>query len=247
MRRLRYPRAETTMLITSDFHDYYDRAAVHGVDKTVVYRRKLELITTAPDSHVGLRGRIDKRFYRVPLPNSKTEYGISEHVVGYCGTLYPLLRITEKAAEPAGAVLMLAYTPEDFEAWIATLPPMNPRAWNYPLAFERPYRQRFFTTDFSRLKALFDKHRVPLFLYTRRFGHEDHGDLTLNPNLRELDFQRHKSAPAAFQDIFMYLSGVLGAPETPTLQLSDEMIQAKHGLDGKYSFKKPPGKNERWR
>ncbi|MBI2433967.1 MAG: hypothetical protein HYV26_13955 [Candidatus Hydrogenedentes bacterium] len=58
-----------------------------------------------------------------------------------------------------------------------------------------------------------------------------------------------KDAVTAFQEIHMYISGVLGVSANPTVTLSDTMIQAKHGFDSEFSFRKPAGKRgiTRWR
>lgn len=144
--------------------------------------------------------------------------------------------------------LLFAYSPSEFEAWRKTLsekrPSLHPKN---PL--EKFYPQRYFSADYSRFKRTFIEHKVPLFLYTSRneYLRELEGDTVLNPSLRELQFQRLKDAPTAFQDIYMFISGVLGVDARPMVQLSNKMIQAKHGLDGEYSFKKPPGKKQQWR
>ena len=65
-------------------------------------------------------------------------------------------------------------------------------------------------------------------------------ELILNPELRKYDFVTVKDPPAAFQEIYMYISGVLGVPARSMVEISDREKARKHGHDGKYSFKKPP-------
>jgi hypothetical protein len=235
------------MLIVSDFHDYYDRAAVYGVDKTVVYERKTKSIPAKREKHVW------NHTFRTIHLSDDVEFAVHEHIVGYCGHLYPLLCVTPLKPTASDVPIVQAYTADEFACWAS---PICPERCTYTYGvrlLRREYREEYFNRDYSRLLDLFTQHRAPLWLYTLRNEYWEFrraglvGDLTLHPSLRELDFQRHKDAPTAFQDIFMYLSGVLGAPDKPTIQLTNEMIQAKHGLDGKYSFKKPPGKKTRWR
>jgi hypothetical protein len=61
---------------------------------------------------------------------------------------------------------------------------------------------------------------------------------TLNPNLKELQFPKYKDAYSAFQEIQGYISGILGAADRPTIELSDRSKILKAGFDLKTSFRK---------
>lgn len=240
------------MLIISDFHDYYDNAAVYGVDKTIVYRRSTELIELA-----GKECASDPwvlRPHDLDLRNGE-RYGVYESVLGYCGQLFPRLRLCAYQQDTKSWVdLFQTYELDEYAAWVNSLPAPYRGRWYTPIVREKSYREAFFSpASHSALKELFVLHSVPLFLYERRFyrwrEHNDYlrGKLTLNPSLRELEFQQLKDAPSAFQDIYMFISGVLGMPAKPLVEISDEVKQAKHGFTGEYSFRKPPGKKTRWR
>ena len=67
--------------------------------------------------------------------------------------------------------------------------------------------------------------------------------------MKNYRFVQIKDPPTAFQDIFMYIAGVIGITEPVTVKISDKELAKKKGHDGKYSFRKPPGKrgNPKWR
>jgi len=242
----RLPNGGLAMLIVSDFHDYYDHAAVYGVDKTVVYRRKREVVQGHRDL---LNGRWDwgRDHHTFRTDNDQVCNRVYLQVLGYCGALYPFVRATtDLGLEDPHPVFV--FTSEEFGAWLSGL---SRPAFRW--SFDKQDASKYLQQDFSRFREFFLQHKTPLFLHTWRWSGWDwserpaEGDLLLNPCLKDIEFTRFKDAPTAFQDIYMYISGVLGVPANATVELSDAIRQAKHGHDGKYSFRKPPGKKERWR
>ena len=69
--------------------------------------------------------------------------------------------------------------------------------------------------------------------------------LVTNAQLKDFQFAKMKDPFTAFQDIYMYISGVLGVDAKPMVQISDKDLAHKRGHGGKYSFKKPPGTKKR--
>jgi hypothetical protein len=55
--------------------------------------------------------------------------------------------------------------------------------------------------------------------------------------LKERQFYRVFDAVKAFQELDMWMSGALGMPGNPMLEVSDDVRMAKHGMD-KWSFRK---------
>lgn len=64
-----------------------------------------------------------------------------------------------------------------------------------------------------------------------------------NPRLQDVEFQAVIDPFTAFQEISMYLSGVIGSKGNPMVQLSDDEIRDKHGFDPVYGFRKLPTKH----
>lgn len=242
------------MLIVSDFHDYYDHAAAFGVDKTVIYHRKQETFELHHYEKMGDSWR--RNYFELEVP-TRVRYALQEKLVGFCGNIFPLLRVSRvewRNDRWELVPLFITYSKEEFSSWLDTLPPLNEKSHKYSRFRKKEYRDRFFEGTHSIAQSYFVNYKTPLFLYSRQYyswydfnDDEGGGDVLINPCLRDLDFQKLKDAPTAFQDIFMYISGVLGVAGNPMVEISDAMKQAKHGHDGEYSFRKPPGKKSRWR
>jgi hypothetical protein len=104
-----------------------------------------------------------------------------------------------------------------------------------------------------QLLKLFVEKNTPVFIYgdylDGKYRNGKQKELIINPRLKDWGFQSIKDPVTAFQDIFMYISGVLGIPDPAMIKISDKELAKKKGHDGKFSFRKPPGKrgNPKWR
>lgn len=216
------------MLIVSEFHDYYDTAIAHGVDKTVVYRREHKVIGKDP-SYPQIITDVKRRNW-----HSRT------FVVGFAGNLYPGVWI-ERAA---GSDDQVFYSLDDFERWLADVgAEVREDKWFWrgstDLLHSQVRRNHFDAAKHKGLLKIFTDHRTPIFLWRR-------DQVVINPTLKEWKFQKVKDPFTAFQDIYMFISGVLGVDARETVQISDKDLASKRGHDGKYSFRKYPG-GGRWR
>jgi hypothetical protein len=79
------------------------------------------------------------------------------------------------------------------------------------------------------------KFQVPIWLMRFSAGGDSNG--VLNPNLKEIGFDRIKDAYTAFQDISMYLSNIL-IEQKPVEKIDDKHRIEQHGFDLKESFRK---------
>ncbi len=77
-----------------------------------------------------------------------------------------------------------------------------------------------------------------------RSSASDQPSWTVNcDTLKEYDFIKVMDPVKAFQEIAMWVGGVLPKPGNPTVQITDDKIKlAKHGMDAT-SFRRPPQKN----
>lgn len=87
-------------------------------------------------------------------------------------------------------------------------------------------------TRSERYLDLHREYRTPVILITREH-------VVLNPPLKDIAFWRAVNAFSAFQEISMFLGGVLGSEGRPMVEISDAVRAEKHGLD-RTSFRKPP-------
>lgn len=117
------------------------------------------------------------------------------------------------------------------------------RGMNIDVDMEGGLATFFDIKTWEPLKMWFIKYQVPIF----RFGENEQPKglvLELNPMLKAYRFP--KDAASAFQDVYLYISGVLGVQAPKTVEIDDKHKAIAHGHDGQYSFRKPPGGGQ-WR
>jgi hypothetical protein len=220
------------MLIVSKFHDYYDVGMRQGMDKTVVYERKT----------VSIEGKFPSTFKYSP-----NEWRAS--VLAFCGKFYPFVyRVTEHKVD---RIIW------DVEEAVGALPKSKYRYyWDDDRIDSEAGIRKFFDRKYPELERLFHEHRTPIFGFEpakqRRWGsrkENPYESLVLSPNLKDIKFYKVKDPISAFQDIYMFVSGVLGAPAKKAKPIDDKIMAVSKGHDGEYSFKKPPGKRgkNKWR
>lgn len=253
------------MLIASKFHDYYDTVSVYGIDKTCVYKRnKQELkgeFVFGDEVRKTLRSSWPhaEDFSRTKR-GSVTTWRVFKYVIGYCGKLYPMI-LVEKVT-PAKTQTFGLYSPDEVSEFFEKENINLARSLyayfslrEFSVKSKESMTQFFEGEQFKSLEQEFHKNKCPVFVYGRfpkpdsvmRFGGEE--QLVLNPKLKDFKFMKMKDPQTAFQDIFMFLSGVLGVSAPETVELSDKELAKKKGHGDKYSFRKPPGKRgkKQWR
>jgi len=221
------------MLIVSKFHDYYDVGMKLGVDKATVYERKT----------ISIEGK-----FPCPASLSNDVYWKSS-VLAFCGKFYPFVYRTTN-----GKIDKYIW---DVEEAVNTLPKSKHKyVWDKDRIDIEVGIRHFFDRKYPELEKLFHFHRTPIFGFgpasTRSYTWRRQSlyeSLVLNPNLKEIEFYKVKDPITAYQEVHMYLSGVLGAPPKPTRPIDDKVMAASKGHDSPYSFKKPPGKRgkNKWR
>lgn len=248
------------MLIVSKFHDYYDTASVHGVDKTCVYKRDKSFVEVKR-VHWG-----DPEFIKLPdgdrfnIPESfgSDTLGIFDAhrmILGFCGEFFPVVileRHNWSTAKPERYAFYSYQRLSDFLESRGMKPKTGTtsRYNRYRLDTFSGISNFFDTNALKKYNGLFHAYKTPIFLFS---SHNPDGPirsgrlLVLNPNLKSIGFMKVKDPQTAFQDVFQFMSGVIGNTANPMVSVSDKDKAAKYGHDDKYSFKKPPGKKVRWR
>lgn len=94
-------------------------------------------------------------------------------------------------------------------------------------------QKRFFDPkSHAEQDVAFLRYKCPVFVFQdMRY--------VLNPRLADYHFQKVKDSFSAFQEVFQYISGVLGTNENPMVTISDKEKRDKKGFDN-WSFKKRP-------
>lgn len=231
------------MLIISKEHDYYDPVASLGIDKQCPYKRKTEVTKFSYDGKMPSPPSTDR------YSSKKHHYHFYYHVMGFCGTFYPF--ITVKKLDPTTKKVLETLYFYD-ESKILEYVNQEKIQYRQYVSFWSRIALSFSTTDglskffnpktWSPFLHYFQEKKVPIFLM-------EPNTITLNPLLRQYEFQKIKDPYTAFQDLYMFISGVLGVESRPMIEISDKDKAAAKGHDGKYSFRKPKGKRGRirWR
>ena len=227
------------MLIQSSFSDYYDGVASSGIDTTICYHR--ETSTTKGESSF-LLNHLPQHLPDAPSDFPEGDYSHAARpwiftktchfqIIGFCGTQIVVVS-DRKTAYFGEEILTLNWSkqkrtrkPSNLQIVIECIQRFNGKADN----------------------TLFQKFNVPIFI-TDVLAHPTNYEFrnpglylpgfTLNPNLKDLQFQKHKDAYSTFQDLQSYISGILGITTPETIELSDRFKILKAGFDPKISFRK---------
>lgn len=234
------------MRIVSKQRDYYDSIQGMGVDMQVHYIRKEEEIAIDPIDKVGVQyeGSWDNSFI-APIRFEKV-------VIGFCGEFYPAIvceeevfydeKSWEKRKEANRTSKHIKY----YKKWLGK----NKKGLkNKPDPF---WDKNEWGKEYGHL---FQKLKVPIFVFDRRTEVEwlygswgrkrsDKAMMTVNCLLNYYDFQKIKDPYTAYQEIYQYISGVLGVGEPNLVEISNEDMRDKKGFDA-MSFKKEKGDKKR--
>jgi hypothetical protein len=229
------------MHIISKFKDYYDSVAGQkGIDKTIVFERWEQKLS------VSVRSKGIKQWWN---PSNFPTYGsmstkaaghkhFSLFIVGFCGKIYIGAKVT--------STIQHKYAYNDVDSvvsYIYGIDYIKEKVCEY-YNNEKYFNGRrdanlehimSFTTD-KKMLELFYTYKTPQFILWP--GEQD--NLVINGCLKDIQFYKMFDPFRAFQEIEMYITGVLGINNKPMVEISDKHKIVGHGFDPKYSFRKEP-------
>lgn len=234
------------MRIISESHDFYDSAQVHGADRDLIYARRRRVTPGARD-RFGLDLANLPRLEQVDRPGSeRPDYGdrYAVHVLLFCGQYRP---VVERRQSPHGygqdSVSHL-WSLDALDAAIARA--SGPVRKAYARRGDRSHRfgraavSAVFALrpDPAALAAVHHRHGSPVVLYRNVYRNLSCPDVETerDPSLKDLGYQTQSDPFTTFQEIAMYLGGVMRAPERTTVALTDAERRDKHGMD-RWSFR----------
>ena len=241
------------MLIISKFHDYYDTATAYGIDKECVYARTpIDLEDEELFPH--WRDYMDSFLYIAPNNikhcYKEKEYIFYSGIIGFCGKLYPYIKVKISYIgahfQPITDIKCF-YNNKELSQLLSSIgySSKKNRYRRYKDWAELNGLESFFKTpQWNKVDHLYRKYNCPIFKIhditaTKR-------KITLNPTLKDYEFYKVKDAFTAFQEIHMYLSGVLGVNDKIITDIPDEYKLYEKGFDDR-SFKRDKGTPERKR
>ena len=245
------------MLITGPFRDYYDSIKSYGIDKTCVYKRE-------PSEH-NIKFAIKTGSWRDHWPyyhslrkeargKAVLELIEKRFIIGFCGKIYPVIVVEQRLDKKMVDKFIFYDTASALE--FVKKYSIEGRGYSSLIIDEIGSKKSldafFDPSRYDTVTSVFHRFYCPVFIYGRfdtEGGFKEKERLILNPRLKDYGFGQVKGAVVAFQDIFMFISGVLGISAPETVEISDKEMAKKKGHDGKYSFRKPPGKRgkKQWR
>ena len=240
------------MRIISNFRDYYDNIQSYGQDQSILYIRKREYRDIKIPLHKYLKSDFLSNIEYpsiVENPDRQTKRShVGTFILGYCGELYRghVIKIN-KDINPLEkkSYYEVIYNKESLLEYQreTKYSLKNPSSryiskWKENIDF-------FSINNQDELKEIFFDYNVPLFIIAesevKRCNNLDNfkGNLTLNPNLAKYKFQQIKDPFTTYQDISMFVGGVLTTTGNEMVPISNESMIKKKGFD-KWSFRTPP-------
>lgn len=239
------------MRIISKFKDYYDSALAYGQDDSTGYMRQTRVIVR--EDLVPQRDLNDAfRQLGVSLPSLRCRQpegwvwreGPDMGVLAFCGRAYPFYALT--LGKGGSQINRDAVSEKTIFSWDKAF---EDHVWQPPayVRDEGDWREALAASAKADLTAWNLEHRSPAVVLMPR-GHV--GDragpefgwprIIVDPCLADFGFQKAVDPFAAFQEISMFLGGVLASTNEPPSPQTDREKVASHGFDPKYGFRKPP-------
>jgi hypothetical protein len=242
------------MLIISKKKDYYDGVVgTMGIDKTLVYDREIIEVEEKNFPSIFQRKGFswkkskDSVFLNIGNHTIKNEQyknyqNCSNFIIGFCGKLYIGWKLYHENRKVYPEILTTTIT-YDFDL-IKTI--VDNKGWYGSI--EEHYN---YIKNYNALQ-LFRNFKAPIFIYDSDYnrisiGHYYRRDekLFINPNLSDYQFYKIFDSFQAFQEISMFMGGVLGHGEKEIIEVADKYKIEQHGFDYKWSFRKKSEKNKK--
>lgn len=219
------------MRIISGFVDYYDGVGNIFRDDFPVFVRQSRFMTDEEDSAIAKVAMeiCDRTLYRTTRNSFKYHFSESLYnrfsLVFFCGKIYPLITVSSTGLTNAETKL---YTFDAYENFIK-LRNKKLDKFSFSLA------QKFF-------KAFDKKECIDLFLQLKspcfRFSFEYPMSSEFCPILNKLEFFKVFGAYQAYQELDMFVGGVMTQADTPTVTITDKDRIVQHGFN-EQSFRNP--------
>lgn len=248
------------MKIISKFHDYYDTALGHGFDPHVIYERKTSVLTYVEkiekklDDFKPWRSQSTRQW-----PNQDKGIYYTAWCLLFCGKPYHFYLVRPPADKGATRNRFYCYSPDTVADAIAGCKRESAlyetkqkkgswRAWRHMNELYRENVEERFAESLphAEIEDLHRSLRSPVLLIQTRRNENKWVDkiIVRNPILKDINFFKVKDSYTTFQEISMYMGGVLGRPEMVHAPIPNDIKRDMAGFD-KHSFKQtPPGQKK---
>lgn len=232
------------MRIVSKFHDFYDGVMKSSFDPETTYLRYTEEInvekhefTTAADLHY-FHIEFSSVFFRSVLNSKNYVSGITQTLLCFCGQVYPIFHAQiERKSNIATAPLWICHSMSwsELKSQITAKTGEVPSESTYDLPRRAKEATRFMDKGYEDCEKIHIEFNCPVIAFeaSSRNGIK----IIKNPCLSDIGFNHLLDPYSTFQEIYMYLSGVLGNKGNPMVELSNVDRLQKAGFDKVISFR----------
>jgi len=232
------------MYIISKKKDFYDGVvSTMGIDKSIVFNRddveigENEYPKLFSHSKGYWNSLMNDTINNLHHHNIKKEHkgdyqAYNYFVIGFCGKLYLGMKLYTKSQNIFDGLTTKIIYDIDLITEI-----IENTGYRSNLIDEINYVRNYNALD------IFRKFNTPVFVYDNDYNRISINDrnehkFIINANIYEYEFYKIFDSFHAFQEIQMFISGVLGSGEKEIIKITDKDKIAQHGFDYKYSFRK---------
>ena len=250
-----------SMKIISKFSDYYDSAALFGVDTTQVFVRKNEVFDSISAEKALSNIRNEFPFENRCRYIRGRKWYASRHLIGFCGRLYVGYKFEIDLPNHTGTHVDYAYSIEDIEKFLSVHDPdyLNGK-WTVEKSAKalanagkyssnRHFTRQVISAAFEKFQGsnidhgLFHEYQCPVFAISpHEWANRQFKGFSLytNPVLKDFKFMKLIDPFTAHQEINQFIFGVLGTLEPDTVNIDDKHRVIGKGFDAKYGFRTRP-------
>ena len=234
------------MYIITKRKDFYDGVVgTMGIDKTIVYDRETIVIDDDKEFPKPFQGnkyydpRYKNHFHNLSnnhcYPNMKYSE-TSPFIVGFCGKLYIGWKLYREVPNNIGGKDLITDITYDYEVVKQYIKLIS---WGTKLEDSMNYVKTYNPIE------VFRTINSPIFIYDSDYDrkyigkwmHRGNSRFIINPILKDYEFYTVIDSFTAFQEIQMFMGGVLGNKEKEITEVDDKYKITQHGFN-KWSFRK---------
>lgn len=224
-------------IIRHNKFDYYDTALSYlsEPDKSVVFDRK-QSVHNIDLLHLN---DVSRRWF-----NKSTNVEFKEYLLLFCGQIFPILEIYEyKSGESVEYKTDFFFDSKSVISYLESIQyTFKKTRWISSSRSDNGSKDYFisFFNIRNTFEHLHHEFKSPIILIEKSIEFSKGNKVIINPILKDYKIQKIISPTEAFQNIYMFVGGVLtNNPKMPD-SITDEIKRDQHGFD-KFSFKRMKG------
>lgn len=226
--------------------DYYDPCVGYGIDPNLIYVRNASVTESEdiPDFITNLVPKVHKEY----TDTKKYEYTLYPGFIGFCGIIYPFIRLVMTPREGYWPTkTKFFYDADILIKYLKDNEILRKENYFHHELLNNKKTIRKYLNPVVNVDVFFDLGN-PIFYWGPDIYSKYPSNDTVfvqNPSLKEAQFYKVFDAFTAFQEISMFLGGVLGQSHPPMVGISDKDMAIKKGFGHKYAFRKMPTKRKK--